>query len=671
MVYGLIISRNTKIRLHKTALSNPSNINISNYKTYRNLYNSVLRCSKKLYFETNLKTHAKNPKKTWELLKEAIKTKTNTNKINTIAVEGRNIHNKKAISNEFNKFFTAAGTRISETVNPTTLDANEFIPPNPDPPQLELGQISPAVIVTTIQSFISKSSTDIDGISTKLLKSIAIEISQPLSHIFNLSISTGVFPERFKTSRTVPIFKSGNSESCDNYRPISLLPSLSKVLEKLIAVQLTNHLELNNLLYEHQYGFQRNKSTLHNLTHLTNYIYRALNDKKYCIGLFLDLRKAFDVCSHTILLRKLRKYGINGIAHEWFSSYLKDRKQRVDIDGHLSTESIFNISVIQGSILGPILFLIYINDLYNASALLKLMFADDTAGLASGDNLHDLFAFVNNEIKKIARWFRANRMAVNVSKTKFIIFHTRGKNIDPNLKLYYDDNEPNEHNANLIYELERIHNNHISPENRSYKLLGIHLDEYLTFDYHTKYLCSKLNKSLYCINRTKNFLSNKALKTLYFSLIHSHLTYCTPIIGCATNSNIQLIHKIQKKAIRIITRKAYTAHTDPIFKELEILPFPKLINFTQLKLMHSIVFSYCPPSLRQIFQRNEQRDLTQNLRNAEEYAVPYPRIELFRKSLLFRLPTEWNLLPDLKLQHNRITFEISLKEHLISTIISE
>jgi hypothetical protein len=207
------------------------------------------------------------------------------------------------MANEFNNFFTTAGTRISEIVNPTSLNPDDFIPLNPDPPQLEFGVVSPAVIVSTIQSFISKSSSDIDGSSTKLLKNIAIEISQPLSHIFNLSISTEVFPDRFKTSRTGPIFKAGNSEMCDNYCPISLLSSISKVLEKLIAIQLTNHLELNNLLYEHQYGFQRNKSTLHNLTHLTNYIYKALNDKKYCIGLFLDLRKAFDVCSHSILLK--------------------------------------------------------------------------------------------------------------------------------------------------------------------------------------------------------------------------------------------------------------------------------------------------------------------------------------------------------------------------------
>jgi hypothetical protein len=299
------------------------------------------------------------------------------------------------------------------------------------------------------------------------------------------------------------------------------------------------------------------------------------------------------------------------------------------------------------------------------------MFADDTAGLAKDDNLANLFSFVNTEIKKIARWFRANKMAVNVGKTKYIIFHTRGKHIPPNLKLIYDDNEPNETNAELIYELERIHNNHTNPDNRSYKLLGIHLDETLSFDYYTKYLCSKLNKSLYCINRAKNFLSTNALKTLYYSLIHSHLSYCTPILSCANNSNINQIFKIQKKAIRIITKKQFLAHTNPIFTELKILPLPNLITYSQLKLMHSIVYNYCPTSLSQIFQRNDQREISQNLRNENEFTIPYPRIEMFKKSLLYRLPTEWNALADLKFQHNRVTFEIGLKEHLLSLIHNE
>jgi hypothetical protein len=223
-----------------------------------------------------------------------------------------------------------------------------------------------------------------------------------------------------------------------------------------------------HLLYEHQYGFQRGKSTEQNLIHLTNYIYNALNDNKYCLGLFLDLKKAFNVCSHNILLKKLPKYGINDTALKWFESYLKDRQQKVEINGSLSSTKTLNISVIQGSILGPILFLIYINDLYTASKLLKLMFADDTAGLASHNNINDLITFVNTELKKIARWFRANKMAVNVSKTKFIIFHTKDKKIPPNISLTYDDNEPDQNNPELINTIERVHINHPIKQNRAY-----------------------------------------------------------------------------------------------------------------------------------------------------------------------------------------------------------
>jgi hypothetical protein len=299
------------------------------------------------------------------------------------------------------------------------------------------------------------------------------------------------------------------------------------------------------------------------------------------------------------------------------------------------------------------------------------MFADDTAGLAKGENLTNLFSFVNEEIKKIARWFHANKMAVNVSKTKYIIFHARGRPINPDLKLYYDDNEPNENHANLICEIERIHNNHATPDNCSYKLLGIHLDENLTFDHYTKHLCSKLNKSLYCINRAKNFLSTKALTTLYYSLIHSHLSYCTPILSCASNSNIQSIFKIQKKAIRTVTRNTFLAHTNPLFSDNKILPLPKLITYSELKLMHSIIYGYCPPSLRHLFPRNDNRDISQNLRNTDDITIPFPRIKLFKKSLLYRLPTEWNALTDLKLQHNKITFEIGLKEHLFQSLSQE
>jgi hypothetical protein len=201
-----------------------------------------------------------------------------------------------------------------------------------------------------------------------------------------------------------------------------------------VNVQLVNHLERNNLLYEHQYGFQHNKSTEHSLVHSINFISTALNENKYCLGVFFDLKKAFDVCSHDILVMKLKK---KGITLQWFRSYLSDRQQVVDINGKFSNLRRIRISILQGSILGPILFLCFINDLARVSSLLTFMFADDTFCLKSNDNLLTLINEVNTEINKMAVWFRANKLAVNISKTKYMIFTMRGKKIDADLPPSY------------------------------------------------------------------------------------------------------------------------------------------------------------------------------------------------------------------------------------------
>ncbi len=176
----------------------------------------------------------------------------------------------------------------------------------------------------TVKAFDPKTSPDLDGICLHFIKQIIVNISIPLTHIFNLSFRTGSFTEKLKQCRIVPIYKNGNSKSCDNYRPIALVKTLSKILEKFVSVKLTNHLQINNLLYEHQYGFQRGLSTEHNLLHVVNYISSAINNSNYCIDVFLDLRKAFDVCSHEILLKKLKKFGIFGKELDWFTSYLKN-----------------------------------------------------------------------------------------------------------------------------------------------------------------------------------------------------------------------------------------------------------------------------------------------------------------------------------------------------------
>jgi hypothetical protein len=186
-----------------------------------------------------------------------------------------------------------------------------------------------------------------------------------------------------KQCRVIPIFKSGSHLECDNYRPISLLSSISKILEKIVSEKLFYHLTANDLLYTHQYGFVPGRSAEHNLLHIINYVSTALNDGNFCIGVFLDLKKAFDVCSHSILLKKLKKMGINGTTHKWFSDYLSGRSQKVEINETLSDSLELDISVIQGSTLGPILFLCYINDFFSATTLFSVLFADDTTLLGS------------------------------------------------------------------------------------------------------------------------------------------------------------------------------------------------------------------------------------------------------------------------------------------------
>jgi hypothetical protein len=241
-----------------------------------------------------------------------------------------------------------------------------------------------------------------------MIKFIGDEISSPLSHIFNISLREGVFPQKLKLCRVIPIFKAGNALDCDNYRPISLLCSISKVLEKIVAQKLISHLLDNDLLYAHQYGFLPNRSIDHNLLQIVNYITKALDEGNFCIEVFLDLKKAFDVCSHKILLKKIHKMGIRGTAYNWFMNYLAGRTQFVDINGNKSDPLAINISVIQGSILGPILFLCYINDFYRATSLFSVLFANDTTGLGKGKNLRDLTQYVNGELQKISDWFRAN-----------------------------------------------------------------------------------------------------------------------------------------------------------------------------------------------------------------------------------------------------------------------
>ena len=670
MTKGLLISRKTKISLLKSSLIDPTQLNKDNYRRYRNLYNTLLRTSKKMHIDSKLKRDSKNPKKIWDTIKEFTTGKSSNQTINKINSQlNLLLTDQTQIAEEFNTFFAGAGHKVANSIDPVNIDPMDYLKNKPPSPEMYINEISQGEFINIIEQMEPKSSLDLNGISTKIIKFVKYELATPLVYLFNLSIRTGKFPAKLKTSRTVPVFKSGDPLSCDNYRPISLLSSISKILEKFVSNQLVNHLEYNKLLYEHQYGFQRGKSTVHNLTHLTNFVSRELNEKKFVIGVFLDLKKAFDVVNHEILLKKLKKLGLNGVVLEWFTSYLEGRSQCVDINGHLSKEISIDISVLQGSILGPLLFLCFINDLPTITNLLTLLFADDTAGLKSGFNLDELITEVNIELNKLAIWFRANKMAVNVSKTKYIIFKPKGMkiNIEPDKGIVYDENEMGmPRNESKITPLVRIYNDNPDPCNRTYKLLGLYLDEHLSFDYHCDHVRTKIAQSNFIISRAKHFLPKKTLKTLYYALVHPHLLYCLPIYSCTSAKNLTKLELIQKKTIRTITNSNYTAHTTPLFNDLKIMPFKHLITYTQSLLVHSIYHKYCPPSLHNTWITNSMRNDARDFRNADDLYVPYARTEHVKKMSYFTLPRVWNELSEQKFTPNPTTFKIAIKHHFLS-----
>jgi hypothetical protein len=328
------------------------------------------------------------------------------------------------------------------------------------------------------------------------------------------------------------------------------------------------------------------------MTLLLNKLSSALNSKKHSIVIFCDLKKAFDTCNHSILLSKLYSIGVRGADLKWFESYLSNRQQFVTINDTDSLLLDILNGVPQGSILGPLLFLIYINDLPNCSLLFSFLFADDTALTASADSLHDLYSFVNTEFQKLCNYFRLNKLSLHPEKTKYLLITNQQTPI-ANLDLFINNNNPNENDPSRIHLLSKVTSSDKIP---AIKYLGVYFDPNLNFKYHISQISKKLSNALFSLRRAKNLLPANSLKTLYYSLFHCHLVYAIEIWSSAPQSSLSHLFTKQKAAIRIITNSAYNAHTEPLFKSLSILPLTSLILVLNLKFFHSYVYNYLPSS---------------------------------------------------------------------------
>ena len=364
-----------------------------------------------------------NLKKTWDAIRNIVNVKKSTDfSISHLNINGKITDNPVEITNKINHFFVNVGPQTDKGVPKVPNISPERFLKNRNQFNLIIAHISEEEVLDIITG-LSNKGTGPASIPLRLLKVIADIIVVPLCRLINLSFSTGVFPDILKVAKVIPLHKGGSTEELNNYRPISLLSIFDKIIEKIMHAKLYNFLEEHNILFKNQFGFKKKCNTAHSLIEITEKIKQSIDDGKFGCGIFIDLKKAFDTVNHKILLLKLEHYGVRGTLLKWFESYLTDRKQYVFFNGVSSEVLGITCGVPQGSVLGPLLFLIYINDLPNISDKLQFfLFADDTNIYFDSENLALIERVVNEELKKLSLWLNVNRLALNVGKTNFVIF---------------------------------------------------------------------------------------------------------------------------------------------------------------------------------------------------------------------------------------------------------
>ena len=481
-----------------------------------------------------------------------------------------------------------------------------------------------------------------------------MDLLDPLVHIFNSSFEEGVFPTQMKVAKVLPLFKAGNSSDVNNYRPISILPAFSKIFEKLVAKRLRKFLESKNILSDTQFGFRPGYSTELALTSLKNSVCKSIDEGLYTCGICLDLSKAFDTVNHNILLSKLEKYGIRSKPLCWFKSYLSNRKQFVELNSCKSRFETIKYGVPQGSVLGPLLFLLYINDLSKSSSLLNfLSFADDTTIHYSNNSLINLFSTLNFELKKVSTWLKLNKLTLNTDKTKYLIFSSVQK-------LYRIKGKYTKDIVLNDTPIERVD---------KIKLLGVIISEDFKWEAYITSLCNKLSRNVAIINKLKNYISSSILLKLYNTLITPHINYCITVWGNSESYNLDRVLRLRKKAVSSICRVSFLDHSNPLFKQFNILKVDELFKLNIGKFMYKLSKNNLPKIFVDDFPAvSEIHNYRTRSAKLNRVHVSAHNTALFSKTIIITGPKIWNKIP-FKIKESKTikSFKKSFVKHIIES----
>ena len=469
-----------------------------------------------------------------------------------------------------------------------------------------------------------------NGIPVSLLKKFKAFFSFWLSKLINLCFETGVFPDLLKFARITPLHKKESKLDFHNYRPISLLSIYSKIFEKLIYSRVYAYLVKFNLISDKQFGFRSKHSCNHAIISLTEHVKKLLDDGHIVCGVFVDLEKAFDTVHHDILCDKLNVYGLRGKVNDLFRSYLSNRKQYVSLNGFDSSLEDIKCGVPQGSTLGPLLFLLYINDfrlcLTETSAG---HFADDTFIIYNSKKLKTIETVINYELKQVIRWLRLNKLSLNAGKTEIIFFHS------PFNRINLD---------NVYINFNGIRLNPVD----FVKYLGMFIDKHLNWNIHIREISKKLSQANGILSKLRYNSPIKVCMQVYYAIFYSNLIYGCNAWGLTSEENIRSIEILQRKCVRILTFAPFNSHiSNQTFIDLKILKVREIIKFFQLKLVYDFHCTTLPTDLMHLFKLSSEVRINacEYLNSIDKkllYIQKFKTVTYGKQSIRYTCPKLWN-----------------------------